>query len=226
MSLDNDGFELIEGVLTPAEISALITATANASVAQATRSDSVYGGRNLLTVQTIATLATSARLLDLVRPCRNARPVRALFFDKTPEANWPVLWHQDLTIALKDRHDGEGWGPWSIKAGIVHVEPPVAILERMLTVRLHLDESGADNGPLRVLPGTHCLGRFKRDRIAELRKEIEEKTCVAPAGSALLMRPLLLHASSPARTPNHRRVIQIEYAPADALPPPLRWAFA
>jgi ectoine hydroxylase-related dioxygenase (phytanoyl-CoA dioxygenase family) len=173
-------------------------------------------------------LAASRAVRRLAEPIvgPHAIPVRGLFFDKTPEANWPVLWHQDLTIAVAERHDVQGWGPWSVKAGIVHVEAPGALLATMLTIRLHLDDCGADNGPLRVLPGSHRLGRLDRKRIEDLRREIPEVTCNAPAGAAVLMRPLILHASSPASAPSHRRVIHLEYARADALPCPLSWRYA
>jgi ectoine hydroxylase-related dioxygenase (phytanoyl-CoA dioxygenase family) len=173
-------------------------------------------------------LAANCAIRDLIEPVvgPGAIPVRALFFDKTPEANWPVLWHQDLTIAVAERQDLAGWGPWSTKAGVVHVEPPAALLAGMLTIRLHLDDCHGSNGALRVLPGTHAQGRLTRNRIQRLREEVPEVTCEAPQGSALLMRPLLLHASSPARQPSHRRVVQIEYADQGALPAPLAWGAA
>src|SRR5206468_5123271 len=125
--------------------------------------------------------------------------VRGLFFDKTPEANWKIPWHQDLTIAVRRRIETPGFGPWSIKASVVHVQPPVGILERMVTVRLHLDDCGLDNGPLKVRPGTHSLGRLARERTEELASEVAEDICCLNAGDALIMRPLLLHASSPPR---------------------------
>lgn len=225
MTIDRDGFTTVADVLTSADIAALAATVAEPDVASIERAGSVFGGRNLLTSPIVREIARGDKLIRLLAPhIANPRPVRALFLDKTPAANWPVLWHQDLTIAVDRRHDIEGWGPWSVKAGVVHVEPPPSILERMLTIRLHLDDSHANNGPLRVLPGTHRLGRLKRDQIADLRREIAEAICVAAAGAALLVRPLLLHASSPATKPSRRRVIQIEYAPADSLPPPLRWA--
>jgi len=84
--------------------------------------------------------------------------VRAIFFDKTPGANWKVGWHQDLAIAVQSRHDVTGFGPWSIKAGVPHVRPPAAVLAAMLSARLHLDDCGPSNGPVRVVPGTHTLG--------------------------------------------------------------------
>jgi ectoine hydroxylase-related dioxygenase (phytanoyl-CoA dioxygenase family) len=115
-----------------------------------------------------------------------------------------------------------GYGGWSVKKGVSHVQPPASILENMLTLRVHLDDCGTDNGPLRVLRGSHRHGWLTDERIEGLKRTSEEVTCLVPQGGALLMRPLLVHASSPAKNPRHRRVIHLEYA-ADPLPGPLRW---
>lgn len=224
--IDRDGYAVVSGVLPEVAIQRLHAVVVEGGT-HLTRGRSAYGGRNLLDVPGVRNLAAERSIRALIEPIvgKAAIPVRSLFFDKTPEANWPVLWHQDLTVAVADRHDREGWGPWSIKAGVTHVEPPAALLATMLTIRLHLDDCHTDNGPLRILPGSHRLGRLTRDRIRAL-TATGEVSCLAPAGAALIMRPLLLHASSPAARPDHRRVIHIEYAPADALPHPLRWAYA
>ena len=148
--------------------------------------------------------------------------VRAIVFDKTPDANWKVSWHQDLTIAVQEQREVSGFGPWSTKAGIVHVQPPPAILEQMLTLRLHLDACSADNGPVRVLPASHRAGRLSGDEIDRWRSRVEARTCTAERGDVLAMRPLVLHASSPSVSPQHRRVIHVEYAGAE-LPDGLEW---
>jgi len=151
------------------------------------------------------------------------RPTKLTVFEKAARSNWKVPFHQDLTISVSHRCDLPGYGPWSVKDGIQHVQPPLAVLQRVIAVRLHLDETPAGNGALRVLPGTHKLGRISRDRIASLRRQIPEAACPLPAGGAMLMSPLLLHASSPAATPSHRRVLHFEYSDA-ALPDDLHWA--
>lgn len=145
---------------------------------------------------------------------------RAILFDKTPDSNWKVPWHQDLSLAVQERVDIEGWGPWSEEEGIVHVQPPVEILEQMLTVRLHLDDCGPDNGPLRVLPGTHLKGRLTGEQIREASQH-PETVCACDAGTVLVMRPLLLHASSTSTRPGHRRVVHLEFCDAE-LPPGIR----
>lgn len=148
--------------------------------------------------------------------------VRALYFDKTPEANWKVSWHQDVTIPTATRAEVSGFGPWSEKAGAPHVQPPTGVLEGMLTVRLHLDDCDVENGPVRVIPGSHRVGKLSAEQADDLRQRIPEVTVPVPAGGLLLMRPLLLHASSPAAAPRHRRVLHLEYAAAE-LPGGLRW---
>ena len=149
--------------------------------------------------------------------------MRAILFDKTPVANWKVAFHQDLAIAVAERRAVDGFGPWSIKSGVPHVHAPAALLEGMVSARVHLDDCGLEHGPLRVMPGTHRLGKLTAARIATLRKKCEPITCIAPAGSVLLMRPLLLHASSAATRPSaHRRVLHLEFA-AEQLPGGLKW---
>lgn len=148
--------------------------------------------------------------------------MRAIYFDKSPDANWLVAWHQDLTIAVRERVEAAGFGPWSMKGGVPHVQPPMEMLERMITVRLHLDDADAGNGALRVLPGSHRFGRLSTEKIQELRATEPEALCVANAGDVLLMRPLILHASGRSNSPKHRRILHIEYAGFD-LPPGLQW---
>ena len=172
----------------------------------------------------IAELARSARVLELVRPHLPSEPfpVRVIYFDKSPEMNWLVPWHQDLTLALRARAEVPGFGPWSVKDGIPHVQPPIELLQQMLTVRLHLDDADENNGALRVLPGSHRFGRLDAAQIQALRDEHADFLCAASAGDALLMRPLLLHASSRSNSDRHRRILHIEYA-SFALPSGLEW---
>ncbi|MGA9795121.1 MAG: phytanoyl-CoA dioxygenase family protein [Rhizomicrobium sp.] len=226
--INKHGFATIPDVIGSKDIAVLIEATAIANFARSTRGDDVFGARNILSVPEIQSLSRNTKIMSLVESAigPGSIAVRGIFFDKTPAANWPVAWHQDLSLAVSQRHDVTGWGNWSIKAGIHHVQPPPEILEHMITLRIHLDESSADNGPLRVLPRSHRRGRIPANEIASLRGEIPEHTCLAATGSALAMKPLILHASSAARKPDHRRVIHVEYAPKALLPSQLNWAFA
>jgi ectoine hydroxylase-related dioxygenase (phytanoyl-CoA dioxygenase family) len=188
------------------------------------RRGEVYAIRNLLDV-----LPSVAKVLDLPRVRRlvesilgpQAFLVRAILFDKNAGGNWLVPWHQDLSIAVQSRADVAGFGPWSIKAGVPHVRPPVAVLEQMLAVRLHLDPCGEANGPLRVIPGSHRAGLLTAAAIERWTAEHRQIACLVPAGGAVMMRPLLLHASSKA-TAARRRVLHFEFA-ATELPTPLEW---
>lgn len=148
--------------------------------------------------------------------------MRGTLFDKTPSANWLVPWHQDLTICVKQRIEAAGYGPWTIKACVQHVQPPVAILDTMLAVRIHLDDCHERNGALRVLPSTHQAGRFTAEQIALAQRNSCPVTCAVKRGGVVLMKPLTLHASLAADGPAHRRVIHIDYALC-TLPAGLDW---
>jgi len=213
--IEQSGFALVGNVLDASECSALRETLGPVSGA---------GERGLLGRPGVVTLARSDRLLNLIRPHLPAepQPVRAIYFDKSAEANWGVPWHQDLTIALRARTEVVGFGPWSTKEGIPHVQPPAELLVQMLTLRLHLDDTDESNGALHVLPGSHREGLLTSERIQELRTQQTDYLCVAAAGDALLIRPLLLHASGRSTSPRHRRVLHIEYA-GFALPTGLEW---
>lgn len=188
------------------------------------RRGSVFGMRNLLQVPAVRQFATSRGLRDLVEPILgpDAFAVRGIFFDKTAEANWRLRWHQDKAIPVKARREVPGFGPWSVKAGVPHVYPPAAVLEGMLTVRLHLDPCDATQGALQVLPGSHRMGLLDRASLATLVAETETVVCVAEPGDVLLMRPLLAHASGKRAGPGHRRIVHLELA-GEPLPEPLEW---
>jgi hypothetical protein len=212
--LDELGFTLVPQVLGYAACASLRTLLGDAYGA---------GTRGILRFPEVAALAADT-FAEIVRPYLPSPPlaVRGIYFDKHPQANWIVAWHQDLTIAVEKRVDAPGYGPWSVKDGVPHVQPPVDLLEQMLTVRLHLDDADEANGALRVLPGTHRMGRLDALEIIRCRETRAEVLCQARAGDALLMRPLLLHASSRSSSPRRRRVLHIEFA-GFGLPTPLAW---
>lgn len=220
------GFQIARGLFSADACDALASELTAQYERQRALSKSRIGGiRNVLRENPqVAAVARSASVLALMEDILGceAFPVRAIFFDKTPGANWTVPWHQDLTIAVKGRVDTVGFGPWSVKDEVVHVQPPQEILERMATFRLHLDDCGQDNGPLRVIPGSHQLGELSAVEIKNLTGADRIVTCEVSKGGALIMRPLLLHASSSAQLPVHRRVLHVEYA-VEALPNGLEW---
>lgn len=225
-SVERDGFCLVPGILNDELCRSLCAALTSASGAEPRRPFPLYAMRNLLSeVPLIGELARSHQIASLAAAVLGdgCFPVRATLFDKLPGANWKVTWHQDLSIAVRCREETAGFGPWSVKAGVIHVQPPAGILERMLAVRLHLDDCPESNGPLRVIPGSHMSGRLGAVEVQQWRSRVSPAVCTAPRGSALLLRPLLLHASSAASVPGRRRVIHLEFA-AEELPGRLEWA--
>ena len=155
-----------------------------------------------------------------------AIPYRATLFDKSPTSNWLVVWHQDTALPLRECHEIPGWGPWSIKDGVNYAHAPASALEQVLALRLHLDNSTVENGPLRVLPGTHTLGVLNDDSLHELSTRITAVDCLVPRGGILAMRPLVVHASSKSRSNVPRRVLHIEYAKSAAIAEGLNLAMA
>jgi hypothetical protein len=146
-----------------------------------------------------------------------AFPVRAVVFDKTPETNWSVAWHQDRTIAVEIRIEVEGFGPWSTKGGQLHVAPPVEVLQGMVTLRLHIDDCDGSNAPLKAALGTHRLGVVPADKAAEVAAAHPLEVCRAEAGDVWAYSTLILHASERSRSNGRRRVLQVDYAAADLL---------
>ena len=166
-------------------------------------------------------LSISKKISDLMDNA-HLQPVRSILFDKTATENWPVAWHQDLTICTKEEIPTEGYGPWSNKDGVPHVQPPVALLKAMVTARIHLDPTDSNNGALMVIPGSHLHGKIPSATIPDLVGNSTE-TCECQPGDVLLMSPLILHSSKRSTRPSRRRILHFEYAPPDALDSRLTW---
>lgn len=151
-----------------------------------------------------------------------ARPVRAVLFDKTAGANWSLNWHQDRTICVRRRIAVEGFGPWTTKGGMQHVAPPFEVLARMVTLRVHLDDVPADNAPLLIAPGSHAQGPISVGDIDTVVSRCGVRTCLAEAGDIWMYATPILHASEAVARPARRRVLQIDYANRP-LPGGLEW---
>ena len=141
-----------------------------------------------------------------------AVPFRATLFDKSPSANWLVVWHQDTALPLRERFEDGTWGPWSSKAGVLYAHAPAWALEQVVALRVSLDDSLGTNGPLRVLPYTHLGGVLTDAAIERLARSTTPVDCVACSGGVVAMRPLTVHASSKSVDDRPRRVLHIEYA--------------
>jgi ectoine hydroxylase-related dioxygenase (phytanoyl-CoA dioxygenase family) len=207
VGIEKDGFEIVgDGRLGLDQVEAALE---SAGISR-TRA----GARHILHHREIAALAREPVLLEAARAVvgGGAVPFRATLFDKSPAANWLVAWHQDTALPLRRRHEQPGWQSWSEKDGVVYAHAPAAALQQVVAVRVHLDDSGPDNGPLRVLPRTHTLGVLTDEGVGRLSRELPAVECRVPRGGLLLMRPLLVHASSKSVTDRRRRVIHIEYA--------------
>jgi ectoine hydroxylase-related dioxygenase (phytanoyl-CoA dioxygenase family) len=208
----DQGFLTVPAVLRPAEV-----ATLRAEVASLCRGRA--GLRHVLTNDTIRQLASDARLVKLARDLLgdSAQPFKGTLFDKSPSTNWLVTWHQDLALPLRARVEAAGWGPWTTKGGRLYALAPAEVLAGVVALRVHLDDSTSENGPLRVLPDTHRLGRLSEGRIAELAQSTPAVECLVPAGGVVALRPLAVHASSKSTSALSRRVLHLEYATSVAL---------
>jgi hypothetical protein len=228
-SIAETGFALVRHVFAEsecaemaAELEAALRPESNEATALRRASGVIYGARNLLTVwPRAADVWRRGPLIDLlsgVLGCRYGL-VRGLFFDKPPEGNWSLPWHQDLTIAVRDHSlPSEHFRARTVKAGIPHVEAPAAILRGMLTLRIHLDPMTSENGPLRVIPGSHIAAEGPSNFPAPV-------TILSAAGDVLAIRPLVMHSSRAAEAGSelHRRVIHLEFAASDELPDGYQW---
>jgi ectoine hydroxylase-related dioxygenase (phytanoyl-CoA dioxygenase family) len=226
-ALDQNGYLILPGLLTESVISGLIYALSilKFSKAVSRRGKSIYGVRNLLNLSpAVRDFSTSNTVRQVVETFlgNDVRLVRAIYFNKTENANWKVPWHQDLTIAVREKIDIPGFSPWTRKADVWHVQPPINILEKMVTLRFHLDDANESNGALKVIPGSHLAGQLTADYIRHFRSANETALCSVKKGDCLVMRPLLLHSSSAGLNPNQRRVIHFEFS-ADRLPDQLEW---
>jgi ectoine hydroxylase-related dioxygenase (phytanoyl-CoA dioxygenase family) len=169
--------------------------------------------------RSVARIARDARIMDIARQLlgHGAVAFRATLFEKLPDSNWLVAWHQDTALPLCERREVPGWGPWSVKDGVHYAHAPAQALEKIVALRIHLDDSTADNGPLRVVPATQTQGVLNDDEIHTIAESAVPIDCLMTLGGVVAMRPLVIHASSKSRTGNPRRVLHIEYAESVAI---------
>ncbi|WP_304169520.1 phytanoyl-CoA dioxygenase family protein [Phenylobacterium aquaticum] len=217
LRLDDDGAQLFPGVLDAAVLHALLGTLADQPSDQA--------GVRLFDIKGLgAFLGPKGVIGALAASCMEGapRPVRAILFDKTAEMNWSLAWHQDRVVAVRERIEVAGFGPWSRKHGALHVAPPFEVLSGMRTLRVHFDPVPEGNAPLLIAPGSHRLGRIAEQEVPDVVQRRGVATCTANAGDVWVYATPILHASERASEPAHRRVLQVDYATGD-LPGGLRW---
>ncbi|MDA3878490.1 MAG: phytanoyl-CoA dioxygenase family protein [Halothiobacillus sp.] len=221
MHLDVDGVAVIERLLSVHDTELLCASLDTHALAPK------RGGIRRIEqrVPEVNALAQGLPLMRVAQSHLVAPPqlVRAIYFDKSPGNNWLVTWHQDRTVAVSDRFDLVGWGPWSLKAGAWHVQPPIDVLEQMVTIRVHLDAATRANGCLKIVRGSHHLGLIETDRVRAHVDPARVVYCEAGAGSVVVMRPHVLHASEKSVTPARRRVLHFEFSDYP-LPDGIGWA--
>ena len=221
--MKDDGFWIIENVLTGVECDALIT-TLSLPIAKHSRA----GIRHLMASYDIAVLASDPRLLRIARLALSdgAIPYRATLFEKSGRSNWLVVWHQDTALPLESRNTSSEWGPWSTKESMLYAHAPTWALDRIVALRVYLDDSTTENGPLRVIPGTHREGVLSDKEIFQIARREGSTECIVGRGGVVAMRPLLIHSSSKGRDGKPRRVLHIEYAVSLELEPGVHLAVA
>jgi len=219
-SFSTTGFIVVEGLIDSALCDRLGAELDSSTSGRA-------GSRTLLSNSSCRKLAEALkRRSDIVSLLpSDAVAVQCTLFDKNASRNWLVPFHQDLSIPVRQRSECAGWSAWSFKEGQWFVQPPNAVLESLLAIRIHLDPSTPENGSLRVVPGSHRFGRLGDAEADQVRLRSSEVGVYTERGGALIMSPLLLHASSRASQPTARRVLQFLFGPRQ-LPDGFQWADA
>jgi ectoine hydroxylase-related dioxygenase (phytanoyl-CoA dioxygenase family) len=222
-AIEEQGFAIVPSVLSTRELIPILVSLADLEPPRGRA-----GIRHVLNHPTVKVVAQNPRLLEMAQAVLGnaAFPFRATLFDKTPETNWLISWHQDTALPLQEKIETPGWGPWSEKEGVIYAHAPAAVLEQVLALRLHLDDGTEDGGPLRVLPGTHGLGILREEEIERHSTYEQPVECIGARGAVVAMRPLIIHASSKSRSQAPRRVLHIEYAANGNLENGLRLALA
>jgi ectoine hydroxylase-related dioxygenase (phytanoyl-CoA dioxygenase family) len=223
VEVPKQGFAIVPDVLTRSDLDRL-----DESLKRTPLPRSRAGMRHALRHPAVLAVARDPRLLAIAQEILGCAsfPFKATLFDKSPISNWLVAWHQDKALPLRERREHRAWGPWSVKDGVIYAHAPASALSRVVALRLHLDDSASENGPLRVLPGTQTMGVLSDNAIHDLNTRTSAVDCLVPRGGILVMRPLIVHASSKSRSTKQRRVLHIEYAASTSIADGLELAIA
>ncbi|MEM9271404.1 MAG: phytanoyl-CoA dioxygenase family protein [Cyanobacteria bacterium P01_F01_bin.143] len=217
----SQGYVVVPELIKPSVIQKLQKA-----IEKIITSTSKHGIRNLAgKVREVKDLANSDIIKHVIQSycgIKNINLIKATYFNKNIDHNWMVGWHQDKTISVQEKIAYPGFVNWTIKEGIFHVQPPLEILQSIITIRIHLTNTNQDNGALKVIPESHKMGILSSQQITEFKTNHRITICNLKAGDALIMSPLLLHSSSRSKTEQNRQVIHLEYSSTN-LPEKLQW---
>jgi hypothetical protein len=225
-ALEVDGFCVVDSFFTPGEMEHLhhVIESADSTGPLFRRSGDLFAIRRFLDCIPGARIhLLNRRLCSIISQLAGDGYflVKSIYFDKPADSNWFVSYHQDLTISVDRKVHASGFDNWTRKEGGFAVQPPIAILENNLTIRVHLDDTDESNGALRVIPGSHTKGIYRPEAINWA--EEREVVCPVQKGGLMVMRPLLLHASSRSTGKNRRRVVHLEFSNQE-LPGGLQWS--
>lgn len=206
MSLDRDGFQLVPSCFTDTDCDEFCHQLVHVQSA---------GTRNLLLQDWCRTLSDDVlrRLADFIPGLRSLNAIQCTYFNKSSSVNWLVPFHQDRSVPVTDVDGNLDGVELSVKEGLPYIQADEQLLKTLIACRIHLDPSTNENGPLRVIRGSHKLGILSDQEIDAARRRAPEVTLTAPRGSALLMSPLLIHASAKSTSDMPRRVLQFLFAP-------------
>jgi hypothetical protein len=225
--IECDGFAVLNGVFDSGQVDVMLAGMANISngvTNEAIRRSSggaVCAARNVLALwPKVADVWRQPPLPDMFELVlgQDFGLVRVLFFDKPNSRSWTLPWHRDVTIAVRDNSlSSSVFGKPTRKAGVPHVEAPRSVLEQMIALRIHLDDTDGENGGLKVRPGSHRQNGENVGTPSEL--------ICAQRGDVLIMRPLLIHSSGHVRpgTSRSRRIIHFEFAASPRLQDGYEW---
>lgn len=221
-----NGFAIIDNIYTEDEVEALLQQINRANTDKDTfrKSTDLFAIRQFLkevpsTIDTIFNEKLKSVLKQLLGD--KYFVVKCIYFDKPQASNWYVSYHQDLTISVDKKLSLEGFEFWTTKQNQFAVQPPLDILQNLVTVRIHLDDTDENNGALKVIPNSHSKGIYRPETVDwSIEKEV---SCNVPRGGIMLMKPLLLHSSGRTTNNRQRRVIHIEFSNQE-LPTELNWA--
>lgn len=233
LAIKDHGFTVLTNVFDSTSIAGLLASTAaglNAGTTENIKTSlgETYAARNLIKLAPeLASLWRRDELVDLLRATlgETVGLVRVLYFDKHPNRTWTLPWHQDMTIAVKDNTlPSDSFCKPTTKSGVSHVEASADVLQQMLTLRIHLDEVTDENGPLKVIRGSH-FGKVADQTGNAASQSHEVDTIYATAGDVLAMRPLISHSSgaSTPGTSRHRRILHLEFSGQPQLPDGFEW---